>query len=134
MVQRIIVSKVRRNFVDNDINEELRWLGDSLGLFGLRDKDSSCFRVFITLLKRTRKNKAISSDEIAENLGLTRGTVTHHLTNLMDSGIVIREKKGYLLKENNLEEIVGGMERDIGEIFKKLKEVAKEIDEGLGLF
>ena len=133
MVQRIMVIKVRKNFVKNDVNEELRWLGNSLGLFGLRDRDSSCFRIFITLLKRTRRNEAISSDEIAERLGLSRGTVIHHLTKLMNSGIVVREKGGYLLKENSLEGVIKDMKRDVEAMFEKLREVAKEIDEGLGL-
>jgi len=132
MVQRIMLVKTRKNFVRNNVNEELRWLGNSLGLFGLRDKDSSCFRVFITLLKGAR-SEPLSSDEIAERLALTRGTVIHHLTKLMNSGIVIRERRGYLLKENNLEGVIKDMKKDVESMFEKLNEVAKEIDEGLGL-
>lgn len=133
MVQRIMVVNVRKNFVKNDVNEELKWLGNSLGLFGLRDRDSSCFRIFITLLKRTGKDNVLSSDEIAERLGLSRGTVVHHLTRLMDSGIVIRERKGYLLKENNLEGVILDMKKDVEAMFDKLTRVAKEIDDELGL-
>ncbi len=130
MVQQITIVKVRKTFGDN-VNEELRWLGNSLGLFGLRDRDSSCFRVFITLLKR--RNHAISSDEIAEMLRLSRGTVIHHLTKLMNSGIVVRERKGYLLKENNLESVINEMKKDVGTVLENLREAAKEIDEELGL-
>ncbi|MBR9683483.1 winged helix-turn-helix transcriptional regulator [Candidatus Woesearchaeota archaeon] len=133
MAQRIIIIKTRKNFAKNDVNEELKWLGNSLGLFGLRDRDSSCFRVFIALLKRAGKNDTISSDEIAERLSLSRGTVIHHLTKLMDSGIVIREKNGYLLKESTLEGVIDNMKRDVGAIFEELTQVAKEIDDGLGL-
>ena len=50
MAQKITVIKVRRSH-GADINRELQWLGNSLGLFNVRDKDSSCFRVFITLVK-----------------------------------------------------------------------------------
>lgn len=132
MVQQITIVNVRKSFNDN-VNEELRWLGNSLGLFGLRDKESSCFRIFITLLKRARGNEAISSDEIAERLRLSRGTVVHHLNKLMNSGIVVGGGRGYLLKENNLKGVVSGMKRDVEVMFEKLVEAAKEIDEGLGL-
>jgi len=130
-MKKITVVRVRKSYGDN-INEELRWLGNSLGLFGLRDRDSSCFRIFITLLKRTKQNKTVSSDEIAERLRLSRGTVVHHLTKLMDSGMVIRESKGYILRENNLKGIIGDMKRDMEVMFEELKEAAEEIDERLG--
>lgn len=131
MAKRIMIIKVRKTPSDN-VNEELRWLGNSLGLFGLRDKDSSCFRVFITLMKNTKRNDSISSDEIAERLHLSRGTVVHHLNNLMNSGIVIRERNGYLLRENNLSGIIKDMKRDMESVFDELKRTAKEIDDRLG--
>ena len=132
MAKRIVIVKVRKNY-RNNVNEELRWLGNSMGLFGIRDKDSSCFRVFITLLKTTKGNQAISSDRIAERLNLTRGTVVHHLTKLMNSGIVIREKEGYLLRENNLSQVIKDMKKDMDSVFEEIEETAKEIDKRLGL-
>jgi len=131
MAKRITIIKIRKAPKDN-VNEELRWLGNSLGLFGIRDKDSSCFRVFITLMKTTKRNKIISSDEIAGRLRLSRGTVVHHLTKLMNSGIVIRESGGYLLRENNLAGIIKDMKRDMEAVFEELNKAAKEIDDKLG--
>ena len=96
MPNRITVMRVRKYDAPN-INQELQWIGSSLGLFNLRDKDSSCFRVFIILVRTARQNKPLTSDEIAEKLRLSRGTVVHHLTKLMEAGIVLRERKGYLL-------------------------------------
>ncbi len=129
-LKRVTIIKVRRSDESN-VNKDLQWLGNSLGLFNLRDKDSSCFRIFITLVRKSRGNEALSSDEIAEKLNLTRGTVVHHLNRLMDSDIVIKEKEGYLLKENNLQRLVKNIELDIKSMFSELEEVAKEIDEKL---
>ena len=126
MIKRVTVVKIRR-IQDSNINADLQWLGNSLGLFGLRDRDSSCFRIFITLVKKTES--PISSDEIAEHLNLSRGTVVHHLIRLMDSGIVIREKEGYLLRESSLLRLIEDLKRDTEHVFAELKEVAKEIDE-----
>ena len=131
MSHRITLIQVRRP-TSTDLNQELQWIGNSLGLFGLRDKDSSCFRIFITLVRRSRRTDPLSSDDIATSCDLSRATVIHHLTKLVDSGIVIHEKDGYLLRENNMERVVKNLHRDIGTIFEELEEVAKQIDQKLG--
>ena len=131
MSHKITIIKVRRTS-GNDINKELQWLGNSLGLFNQRDKDSSCFRVFITLIKKARRNEAITSDHSAERLRLSRGTVVHHLTKLMDSGIVVREKRGYILRDMDLSHLVKNLQKDMEAVISEIQEVAKEIDEKLG--
>ncbi len=131
MSTRITLIKIRRAPAEN-INQELQWVGSSLGLFNLRDKDSSCFRLFITLVKRSRNNQPISSDDIAEKLNLTRGTVVHHLNKLMEAGIVLREHNGYILRESNLEKLIQDLRRDLEIMLSELNAVAKNIDEKLG--
>jgi predicted transcriptional regulator len=131
MSHKITIIKVRRTS-GNDINKELQWFGNSLGLFNQRDKDSSCFRVFITLIKKAKRNEVISSDQIAEKLRLSRGTVVHHLTKLIDSGIVVREKGGYILREMDLSHLVKNLQKDMEAVISEIQEVAKEIDEKLG--
>ena len=65
--------------VKKQVNEDLQWLCSSLGLFNIRDKENSLFRIFIELLKAAKKGIPISSDEIAHKLDLSRGTVVFHL-------------------------------------------------------
>jgi|GEM_PF-379020 predicted transcriptional regulator len=131
MIRRVTILKIRRTPKEN-INQELQWIGNSLGLFSLRDKNSSCFRIFIVLLKKAKSNQIISSDEIADRLKLTRGTVVHHLNNLMNSGIVIREQGGYILRERNLERVISSIRKDLDSAMSELMKVAKEVDEKLG--
>src|SRR3989344_1731602 len=126
MIRRVTVVRIRRG-AEGNVNADLQWLGNSLGLFGLRDKDSSCFRIFITLVKKA--DNPLSSDDIAERLDLSRGTVVHHLIKLMDSGIVVREKEGYILREQSLLRLIEEIGRDTESLFSELREVAKEIDE-----
>lgn len=123
--------KVRRTPPDN-VNEELQWLGNSLGLFNLRDRESSCFRIFITLVKKAKRHETLSSDEIAEQLQLSRGTVIHHLVKLTDAGIVIHERQGYLLRENTLEHLLRDIRQDMETALLEMQKVAREIDEKLG--
>ena len=131
MSTKITVHKIRRSPAEN-VNQELQWVGGSLGLFNLRDKDSSCFRIFITIVKRSKGNQTISSDEIAQKLSLSRGTVVHHLNKLMESGIVLREKEGYILRESNLQRLIKELYQDMENIFSELQEVARDIDDKLG--
>lgn len=131
MSQKVTLIRIRRSPAEN-INQELQWMGNSLGLFNLRDRDSSCFRIFITLVKTSRRNEPLSSDEVAGRLHLSRGTVIHHLSRLMDSGIVIRERKGYLLREASLQQLVRDIHQDMEAMFSELREVARDIDEKLG--
>ena len=131
MASKITIIRVRRSEPEN-VNRNLQWLGDSLGLFSLRDKDSSCFRVFITLVRRAKRQEGLTSDEIASRLHLTRGTVVHHLRKLMESGIVVREKEGYFLREKNLSKVVEDIKEDFSKVISEMEEVAKEIDRRIG--
>ena len=130
--QKITIVRTRKP-AEKNINQELQWFGNSLGLFNLRDKDKSCFRVFIELLKAAKAKMPLSSDELAYRLNLTRGTVIHHINKLMDAGIVIYDGKRYMLRVDNLKDLVDEVEKDIERTCSDLKNIAKEIDERLGL-
>ncbi|MFA5484993.1 MAG: winged helix-turn-helix domain-containing protein [Candidatus Pacearchaeota archaeon] len=121
----IINSKKLEN---NELNQEIQWISNCLGMFNKRDKEKSCFRIFINLLK---EQNPISSDEIAERSNLSRGTVIHHISKLRDSGIVIKKDKGYTLKTRNFEELIEEIEKDVFNTMRKIKEVSKRIDERL---
>jgi len=129
--QKITIINVRKPA--RNLNNELQWFGNSLGLFNLRDKDKSCFRVFIELLKAAKRDKPHTSDELAVKLGLSRGTVIHHINKLIESGIVVHQNNRYMLRVNNLEVLVDEIKRDAERTFDDLKKVAKEIDHLLGL-
>tara|TARA_Y100000310_G_C20645628_1_gene796371 strand:- start:419 stop:826 length:408 start_codon:yes stop_codon:yes gene_type:complete len=130
--QRITIISVRKPKYKN-INQELQYFGTSLGLFNLRDKDKSCFRVFIELLKSAKYKKPVSSDELAYKLNLSRGTVIHHINKLMEAGIVVNEGRKYMLRVDNLKDLIEEIESDLMSTCDKLKKVANEIDESLGL-
>lgn len=115
------------------VNEEIKWFGSCLGLFGLRDRDSSCFRIFVELLKSSREKNPLSSDNVAYSLSLSRGTVVHHLNKMIEAGIVVSERRKYMLRVNNLEVLVDEIEKDIERACLDLKEIAKKIDKELGL-
>jgi len=130
--QRITIINIRKPKEQN-INEELQWFGTSLGLFNLRDKDKSCFRVFIELLKSAKQKHVMTSDEMASKLGLSRGTVIHHINKLIESGLVVHEGNKYGLRVENLSSLVGEVEKDFKRACEDMKKIAQEIDGKLGL-
>jgi len=132
VLQKITIINIRKPAQKN-INQELQWFGTSLGLFNLRDKDKSCFRIFIELIKSSKQDMPLSSDELAYRLFLSRGTVVHHLHKLLDSGIVVPARRGYILRVDNLKDLMDEVEKDTIKTISELKKMAKEIDEGLGL-
>ena len=130
--QRITIIRVSRPRHHN-VNDELKWLGHSLGLFGERDKDSSLYRLFVELIKSRRSNQLLTSDELAHRVGLSRGTVVHHLNKLLESGIVVSERNRYALRVGNLEVLIEELRKDVRRTLDDLKAVARQIDEELKL-
>ncbi|MFT7615971.1 MAG: putative transcriptional regulator [Candidatus Woesearchaeota archaeon] len=131
-IQRITIIRTTPP-ITTDINEELQWIGGSLGLFNLRDKDKSCFRIFIELIKNTRNDQVVSSDELAFKLSLARGTVVHHLNKLLDAGIIVVNRNKYELPVNSLSELVDLIEADFEKSIQEMRAVAKGVDAKLGL-
>ena len=131
-VMRLTVIRIRKP-AEKDVNKDLQWFSESFGLFGERDKEKSCFRVFLELIKAARRKTALNSDEIALRANLTRATVIHHLNRLIESGIVIHHENRYLLRTNNLEELIDEIKKDTLRLFEDIKVMAEELDEELGL-
>lgn len=131
-VRRITIVNVRRPR-EVSVNDELQWLGTSLGLFGERDRDKSCFRIFIELIKAIKATSGLSSDELADRLSLTRATVIHHLNALMERGIVRHEGNKYVMRGDRLTLLVDDLQRDIQRTMEEMKQAAEELDRLLQL-
>ncbi len=112
----------------HDLNQELQWFARSLGLFGERDKDKSCFRLFLELLKSSKEHHALSSDDLALKTHLSRGTVVHHLNELIRKGVVITSGKKYILRADDLHRLIDDIKKDFERMFKELEKSAEMID------
>jgi len=125
--QRITIIRMSRPMPKN-VNDELKWLGHSLGLFSERDKDSSLYRLFVELIKSARAGQLRTSDELAARLGLSRGTVIHHLNKLLETGLVVSDRNRYALRVGNLEVLIDELRKDVRRTMDDLKEIARQID------
>ena len=131
-VRRITIVNVRRP-QQLSVNDELQWFGSSLGLFGERDKDKSCYRIFLELIKAIKATGGLSSDELSDRLGLTRATVIHHLNALMERGIVRHEGNKYVMRGDRLSLLVDDLQRDMQRSMEEMKRAAEELDRLLQL-
>ena len=119
--KKIIIVRAKKP-TDNNLNAELQWLSISLGLFNLRDKERSMFRLFVELLKAAKRNEQLQSDELAYRLHLTRGTIVHHLNKLIDSGLVVTSHNKYMLRVRSLERLVKEIHADVDEFLKEVED------------
>ena len=130
--RRVTIIKIRKPQT-TDINEEIQWFSDSLGLFSERDKEKSKYRIFLELLKASKQKKALSSDEIASKSDLSRATVIHHLNSLMEKGLIETDRNRYFLRVSNLEQLIRLIKEEMESTLEDLRKVAKELDEELNL-
>ena len=126
-LKEIRILKVRP-LKERPLNEELQEFSNCLGMFNKRDKEKSCFRIFIHLLE---EKGYLSSDQLAKRSNLSRATVIHHVSRLIDSGIVMKKEQGYFLRFGSLEDLTREIEKDVCSTFRRLREISKKIDERL---
>ncbi len=118
---------IRRVRIGHKIND-LEWLCFSLGLISPRDKEKTSMKIFDLLLKAASKGEYLTTDDIAEKIGMTRGAVIHHLNRMLDLGLILQRGGRYTLRTNNLEELVDEIERDIQNTMKIIRKISEDID------
>jgi len=119
---KITVVRVRKP-KEQDINDELQWVSRSLGLFSERDKEKSCYRIFLALLK---EHKPMSSEDLADFTNLSRATVLHHMNKLIESGVVVSEHERYLLRDD-VDKLIDDIEADIISTLNEVRKTTRHI-------
>ncbi|HDP73479.1 MAG TPA: transcriptional regulator [Candidatus Woesearchaeota archaeon] len=114
---------------EDSINSRIQWIALSLGFFSTRDKDKTCFRIFLELLRNSKKHIAVSSDDLSFRLKVSRGTVIHHLHKLQEAGIIESQENRYFLVSSSVKEMVEHLESQVSRSFEKIKKVSEELDE-----
>ncbi|HLC62818.1 MAG TPA: winged helix-turn-helix domain-containing protein [Candidatus Nanoarchaeia archaeon] len=132
MPNQVTLYKIKRPEKLN-INSQLQWFSQSLGLFNKRDKEKSCFRIFIALVEAKKSSRYLSSDEIAEKANLTRATIIHHLKNLEDHGLIKKESNRYSLSCKNFSSIIQHLQEQFKQSLEELEDTANNLDKLLEL-
>jgi len=117
---------------ERDVTKKIEWLCDSLGMLSKRDKDRTSARILELLLNSAKRNEGLTSESIAVSLNISRSTALHHLERYASSGIVVKDN-GYHLRCSSVEEVIDEIELEIKRSLERIRKIAREIDESLGL-
>ena len=112
-----------------DLNAKLAVFTSSLGMYSVRDKDKSMYRIFLELFKSSLFDEGLKSSDLAKMTGRSRGTIVFHLNKMLDSGLIIQKDNKYYLREKNLKKLVETLKKDINRYLDDLKHLGKDIDE-----
>ena len=118
---------------NKDPEQDLHWLCNSFGLSSGRDIENTANQIVMTLLDNIAENERVSSEMIAEALGINLSRVNHHVRNLVKAGLVYREKRLLYLRGGSLKAAVNEMRKDSERMFDELEAIASEIDRQKGI-
>jgi predicted transcriptional regulator len=115
------------------LKDDIDYICRSFGYFSQRDKNCTAGRIFRLIVKETAgEEEGLTSDEIAEKLDLSRGTIVYHLNNFIESGLIVRKKNTYKLRSASLQKSIEEIKSDIERILEEMMKIADEIDSQLG--
>lgn len=129
---KVVVKKVEKPF-SSRLEDELDWICESLGFFEPIDKEKTASAVFKEIIKNAEKGKLLTSTELAEKIGMSRGSVINHLNRLIRSGLVEKQGHYYLPRSKSITRTLEEVEDEIDSIFRRMEQSAKQIDKKFGI-
>ena len=132
MSQRIILNKLDKP-KNKNLESDARWICESLGFSSGRDIENTSTKVIISLLENLSHEGKTSSEAIADNLDIKVSRVNYHIRNLVNSGLIYRERRLLYLRGGSLKTAIQEMRKDTDRMFAELETVAEEIDDKMGI-
>lgn len=114
-----------------DFDSDFEWLCECLGLTS-GEKGDLAPEIFRQVVEAEKKGKAARSIAISRKFKVSRGGAVYHLNRLIETGLIVRHGREYELRAANLSETMDEMEEDVLRIFRRMKQIAREMDEELG--
>lgn len=133
MTTRIIIRRLEKP-AEKNLNEDIEWICQSFGLYEPIDKDKKAKEIFQKLLETMAEEKTgLSSTEISRQTHLTRGAALNHLKKMIAAGLVVKDERTYCMRCSSLYNTIVELKRDMNRMFEDIEEIAKEIDERMGV-
>jgi predicted transcriptional regulator len=115
------------------LEEDIKWICNSLGFMNPRDQDDTAFNILKALVKSAKQGNGMTSEELSKIVEPTIGSVIYHLKKLMKAGLVVKLGSAYELKMNSLLTTIIGIQKEINTTLTDVKKIAKDIDDKIGL-
>ncbi len=126
LVVRNVELPARKGF-----NSDFEWLCECLGLTS-GEKGDLAPEIFRHVVEAEKKGRHARSIVISRKFKVTRGGAVYHLNRLIETGLIVRHGREYELRAGNLSETMDEVEEDMLRMFKRMKQIAHEMDEQLG--
>ncbi len=118
---------------EKKLDEDIKWVCNSLGFLTSRDQDKTAFRILKALLQSAKEGKGLTSEELAQRVKPTIGSVIYHLKKLMKAGLVVKLNSTYELRMNSFLKTIDEIEKEIINTLGDIKKIAKDIDTTVGI-
>ena len=113
--------------------DDIEWICQSFGFVSARDQDKTAFKILKALIEAAKKEKGLTSEELAQKVEPTIGSVIYHLKKLMKAGLVVKIDSTYELRMNCLVSTIEEIEKEILISLENIKKIAKDVDGNIGL-
>ena len=132
LMRRFILAEIKKPR-EKGLGTDVDWMCECLGIVTPRDRDRTSTKILMVMLRAAKEDEGLSSDDIAGKVGITRGTVVHHIKRYIDSGVVVKHRTTYELRTNSLRDTLDEIEMDMERTIRRMKQIAQEIDDEMGL-
>jgi len=116
----------------SSIEKDLDWLCKSFGFVSPRDSKETASKIFKEIIIAAHKNKELTSEQIAKKIGISRNATLVHIKNYLESGLIVKKKTKYVLRERSIFGSIEEVKLDIIRMLNNIQKIAKEIDNKLG--
>jgi predicted transcriptional regulator len=127
MTQQILLKQIERPR-NPKAEDDICWFFDSLGIENGRDINHIAMRIILYLLENLSETRGIPVEQIASGLEISSPMVNHHIRNLIDTGIIYRQRKKIYIRGSSLRSMVQEIRKDSLRILDDLEQTAKELD------
>lgn len=131
-LKQFIIRKLREPTV-KQLDKDIEWICNSFGFITPRDQDKTAFIILKALIKSAKENKGLTSEELAELVEPTIGSVIYHLKKLMKAGLVVKLDSTYELRMKSLLATIEEIEKEVSLTLADIKQIAEDIDNKVGL-
>jgi predicted transcriptional regulator len=133
MATRIIIRRLEKP-PEKELKEDIEWICESFGFYETIDREKTAYAIFQKLLESMADGKTgLSSTQLGEEIKITRGAALNHLKKMMATGLVKKDDGTYCMRCSSLYNTVVELRRDMNRMFEDIEEIAKEVDERMGV-
>ncbi len=118
---------------ERDVDKYIKFLCKVLGLTTGRDTQETSCKVLKKIIVYSSNKGVTCTKEICEDIGMSRGAVVNQINKMIKAGILRKEGNYYVLRRKNLLRTILEIRRDTLRMFERIEEIAKELDEEMGL-